>query len=57
MFDKARDEFFKGTKTRQDVRMPGPEAPKYWHVLRQAWLTLDEAEYLKIAERSRAWPD
>jgi hypothetical protein len=30
MFETERQKFF-GTKTRQEERSIGPEAPKYWH--------------------------
>ena len=54
VFEQEKLKFFSSTKTRKEDRHTGPEAPKYWNLKHQQWLSLDEAAYLDIAERSRA---
>lgn len=53
VFEQEKLKFFSSTKTRKEDRHTGPEAPKYWNVKYQEWLSLDEATYRAIAERSR----
>jgi hypothetical protein len=52
VFEQEKQKFF-SSNTRKEERHTGPEAPKYWNVKYQEWLSLDEATYRAIAERSR----